>query len=109
MRKNEQETQPKKFKWSVSRGLQLGAAILETIFAIPVLGGVIIVGMLWIPLIFALALHIISLIFTIKEQRTKTAPVMGIIASTVGLIPMIGWVLHILAAVFNYVGAFKKD
>jgi len=89
-------------------GLKLGLAILETIFAIPVLGMVFIVGLVWIPLAIALVGHIIALVFSVKYQTKKTAPIMGIIAATVGLIPIVGWILHILTAIFYYMEAFSE-
>jgi hypothetical protein len=88
--------------------MQLVGAIIETVFAIPVLGAALIIGALWIPLGIALIVHIIALVFTIQAKSSKVGPILGIIASTVGLIPFVGWILHILAAIFNYSGAFKK-
>ena len=92
----------------IHNGLQLGAAMLETLYAIPILGGTIIVSLFWIPLAIALVIHIASLVFTLKEKGNKTGPIMGIIASVLGFIPFVGWLLHVLAAVFNYIGACKK-
>lgn len=89
-------------------GLQLSAAILETLFAIPILGGTIILGLMWIPLALALVLHIVALVFTQKANSSKTGPIIGIVASVLGFIPFVGWLLHVSAAVFNWIGAFKK-
>ena len=89
-------------------GLKLVMAIVETLFAIPVLGMMIIVGMIWIPLGLALVGHIVCLVFSVKNSTKKRAPIMGIIAATVGLIPFVGWVLHILTAIFYYMEAFNE-
>jgi hypothetical protein len=88
-------------------GMKMGAAILETIFAIPVLGAMIIVGFIWIPLFVALAYHIITLVLTHKTRKV-TGNVLGIVASSIGWIPFVGWVLHILSAVFCWIETFKE-
>jgi len=87
-------------------GLKLASAIVETVFAIPVLGAMIILGFVWIPLICALALHIVTLVLT-KKDRKINGSVFGILAATIGLIPFVGWVLHVLAAIFLWIEAFK--
>ena len=93
---------------TVGMNIQLGTAIVETVFALPVIGAAIILGCLWIPLLLGLILHIVALVFTVQKGGRKLGPIMGIIACTVGVIPFVGFVLHILAAIFNFVGAFKR-
>lgn len=88
--------------------LKLAMAIVETLFAIPVLGAMIIMGLFYIPLLIALAGHIITLVITSKAGGKKRGPIMGIIASTVGIIPIVGMILHILTAVFCYIEAFNE-
>jgi len=82
-----------------SKWLNLAEAIFETIFAIPILGAMVIVGLFWIPMVIALSLHIVALIISKRDGRNTGAPIMGIVANTVGLIPFVGWILHIIAAV----------
>ena len=93
---------------NISKWLLLTAAVTETIMAIPILGAVFIIGLFWTPMIFALCLHIVALVFIVKENKGKMPSIVGIIANTVGFIPVVGWVLHILAAIFNWIGAFKE-
>jgi len=88
--------------------LKLAMAIVETLFAIPVLGMMIIVGMIWIPLALALVGHIINLVFSVKGKEKTTGSILGIIASTVGLIPVVGWILHVLTAIFLFIEAFEE-
>ena len=90
------------------RALFLSAAIIETVLAIPVLGGLIIVGLLWVPLLLALAFHITTLVFAVEAKEKKLGSILGILANTIGIIPGVGMILHILAAVFNYVQTFSK-
>ncbi|MFT4313354.1 MAG: hypothetical protein ACMXYA_03015 [Candidatus Woesearchaeota archaeon] len=91
-----------------SRNLQLGGAIAETVLAIPIIGGTIILGLAWYPLFILFIYHIITLVFSAQESTRITGPVLGIVASVVGIIPFVGWVLHVLAAIFLYIGALKK-
>lgn len=84
----------------------MGSAIMETIFAIPVLGAMLIMGLLWTPLALALVFHIVTLVLT-KNDRKMAGNILGIIASSIGWIPFVGFVLHILSAVFCWVEAFK--
>lgn len=93
----------------VGMKLQLGTAILETLFAIPVIGAVIIVGGYWIPMLIGLVAHIVTLVLTTQTGGRKLGPIMGIVACTIGIIPFVGWVLHVLAAIFNWIGAFKEE
>ncbi|AXF56711.1 hypothetical protein [Salicibibacter kimchii] len=80
---------------------------LEALLGIPVLGGTLIISLVWIPLIAMLILHIVGLIFAAKENRQKTGHILGIIASAVGWIPGAGMVLHILSAIFLMIEAGK--
>ena len=95
-------------KKTLGMKLQMVAAILETIFAVPILGGMIIIAGYWIPLLIGLAVHITALVLTINTSGRRLGPIMGIVACTVGIIPFVGWVLHVLAAIFNWIGAFKE-
>ncbi len=99
----------KKPKNRQSHGLQLAAAIIETIFAIPILGGLIILFLSWLPLVAALVLHIITLVITLQEERNPAPSIVGIIASTLGVIPFLGWILHVAAAILNWIGYLQKD
>jgi hypothetical protein len=93
---------------TVSNYLKLAAAILETIMAIPVLGGAIVIGMLYTPLFIALIVHIAALIFSKQENKSILGPIFGIITSLIAWIPFVGFVMHIIAAIFNWIGAFDR-
>jgi hypothetical protein len=80
--------------------LKIVSGGLEAFWGIPVLGGAMIVSMVWIPLIVMLALHIVTLIFSVKTGVKRTGPILGIITSAIGWIPVVGMVMHILSAIF---------
>ncbi len=82
-----------------TRNLLLTTAIIETVFAIPVLGGAFILLTAWIALIAALIFHIISLIYCVKTNTSKAGNILGIVASVFGWIPFLGWLLHIITAI----------
>jgi len=87
-------------------GLKMASAILETILALPVIGAMLIIGCFWLPLAITLILHITTLIIT-KQNKKQTGSILGIITSCIGWIPFVGWILHILSAIFLWVETFK--
>lgn len=94
---------------SVSRIMKWVTGGLEAILAIPVLGATIIVGLFWTPLIVMLALHIITLVLTKKDDGASVGSILGIITSCVGAIPGVGMIMHILSAIFLMVNAATPD
>ncbi|WP_346426807.1 hypothetical protein [Virgibacillus sp. YIM 98842] len=82
---------------------------LEAVWAIPIIGGTVIVSLAWTPLVVMLALHIITLIFSINEKRRIHGSVLGIITSVVGWIPVVGWIMHIITAVFLMIDAYQTN
>jgi hypothetical protein len=93
---------------TVSNYLKLTAAILESIMAIPILGGFIVVTLVWIPLFVALIIHILALVFSIREKKSKLGPILGIVTSLIAWIPFVGFIMHVITAIFNWIGAFDK-
>ena len=93
----------------VSTLLKWITGVLEAILGVPVLGGYIIISFYWLPLIFMLSLHIITLIFSIKEKQNKHGSVLGIITSCIVWIPIVGMVVHIITAVFLLIDAYRAQ
>ncbi|WP_042146885.1 hypothetical protein [Paucisalibacillus sp. EB02] len=94
---------------STSRILKWVTGALEALLGIPVLGGAIIVSLLWTPLLIMLILHIITLVLTKKDGGASTGSILGIVTSCIGWIPVVGMIMHILSAVFLMVNAAKED
>lgn len=82
-----------------ARSLLIVSAILEGILAIPILGGSIVVGLYYIPLTVMLIIHIITLIFVLKEKLNPIGSVIGIITSLIAWIPLVGWLMHFISAI----------
>ncbi|RKD69660.1 hypothetical protein ATL39_3086 [Sinobaca qinghaiensis] len=92
-----------------SRVMKWSFGGLEAFLGIPILGGLVIISLAWVPLAMMLVLHIIGLVFANKENRSKTGHILGILASALGWIPGVGMVLHILAAIFLLIEAGKNN
>ena len=95
-------------KWNVALILMLVMTSIETLFAIPILGGLLIVALLWIPLAIALVGHIVTLVFANRHSESLTPSILGIIASVLGFIPIVGFGLHLAAAITGFVKVFSN-
>ncbi|MFD3215527.1 MULTISPECIES: hypothetical protein [Bacillus] len=82
---------------------------LEALLGIPVLGGTIVVSLLWLPLLFMLVLHIVTLILAKKANMSANGNVLGIVTSCLAWIPFVGMILHILSAIFIMMDAARKE
>jgi hypothetical protein len=89
--------------------MQLGGAIYETILAIPIVGAMIIMGWSWIPLVLAVVYHSITLVYTIKGGGNRVGPILGVITGVVGVVPLLGWSMHVITAIFLYLGALSPE
>ncbi|MBM7702089.1 hypothetical protein [Metabacillus iocasae] len=92
-----------------SNVLKWVAGGLEALWGLPIIGGTLVVSLLWTPLLFMLALHIVGLVFAIRAGKKPNGHVVGIIASCLGWIPVVGMIMHILTAIFLMVEAGKNE
>lgn len=91
-----------------NRTLKLVTAIAESVLAIPVLGGILVLASFWSLLGVMLILHIITLILSIKAGKSKYGSIIGIVANAIGWIPVVGWIMHIATAITLWI-SFAKD
>lgn len=56
-----------------------------------------------------LILHIITLVMTKKDNGALAGSILGIITSVIAWIPLLGWLMHLITAVFLLVGALTED
>ncbi|KIL46816.1 hypothetical protein [Jeotgalibacillus campisalis] len=82
---------------------------LEAFFAIPFIGGIVIVSLSWAPLWIMLGLHIVTLIFSIRELEARTGSIVGIVASVIGFVPFVGFIMHIAASIILLIDAAKTS
>ena len=90
------------FKYS-SSNLKLIAASFETVLAIPLVGGLLIISSFWLLLALEVIIGIFGVIRANKEKKAKNGHVMQIIAGFVGWVPFLGWLLHLLSAVMLWI------
>lgn len=92
---------------SSSRIMRWVSGGLEALLGIPVLGGSIVIGLYWTPLLVMFILHIITLVLSKRNDEPIYGPVLGIVTSVVAWIPFVGMIMHILSAIFLMVSAAK--
>jgi len=80
---------------------------LEAFFAIPILGGIVIVATAYNPLWIMLGLHIVTLVFSAREFEGKTGSILGIVTSVVGWIPFVGFIMHIITSIVLLIDASR--
>lgn len=71
----------------------------ETFLAIPIIGGAFILGYGWIPLGISFILHLVTLVLSVKNQLGKAGSILGLITSGIGIIPVVGWLMHVATAI----------
>ena len=87
-------------RMTTARQLKIATGIFEAFLGIPILGGIFIVLLWWTPLLIMFFLHVVTLIFTIKEKDGFTiGSIIGMITSCIAWIPFLGMIMHILTAV----------
>ncbi|TLS37017.1 hypothetical protein [Pseudalkalibacillus caeni] len=82
---------------------------LEALLGIPFIGGSLVLGFLWTPLLAMLVLHIVTLLFSFREETNKHGSILGIVTSCLAWIPFVGMIMHIITAVILMVDAAKRD
>ena len=82
------------------RNLKWLGATFEAFLGIPILGGLFIIGMGYSPLGFMFFYHLVVLILSFSRgNQFSYGAVVGITASVLGFIPIVGMLLHWAAAI----------
>jgi hypothetical protein len=81
---------------------------LEAFLGIPILGGAIVIGFGWTPLLVMLVLHIVTLIFSVKEFQNKHGSILGIITSVLAWIPVVGMIMHMISGLLLIIDAYRS-
>lgn len=93
---------------SNARIMMIVAGVLEAILAIPVLGGTIVIGLVYIPLAVMLIIHIVGLVLSSRENLPIYASVVGIVTSLIAWIPFVGWIMHLITALLLLVSTISS-
>ncbi|PBB04621.1 hypothetical protein [Salimicrobium humidisoli] len=80
----------------------------EAFLAIPVIGGTFILSGGWQPLLFMFVFHVIVLIVSVKQNEFSSGSVAGMVANALGIIPVVGWILHTITAIILIIDAGKS-
>lgn len=94
---------------SISRVLKWLTGIFEAFLGIPLLGGLFIISNGYTPLLFMLALHIITLLLTQKDEGATIGSFFGIITSIVGIVPILGMIMHMVTALLLFITGSMRD
>jgi hypothetical protein len=84
----------------LNKSLKWIAFAVEGFLAVPLLGGAFIVASGWTPLWFTGLLHAAAIILLLMSKRLLiTGNLAGLAGALLGWIPLVGWFLHLAAAV----------
>jgi hypothetical protein len=81
----------------------------EGFLGIPIIGGAFILGFGWAPLGIAFILHLVTLIFSIRQGVGKVGSILGLVTSAIGFIPVLGMIMHIITALVLLVSAIMNN
>lgn len=82
---------------------------LEALLGIPVLGGIIILSTAWTPLFLMAILHIVTIVFAVREDESKAGNIIGLVTSVIGWIPFVGMIMHMISAVVILLDAYRAN
>lgn len=91
-----------------SKSLKWVTGLLELFLAIPLLGGSIVISSAYVALGVMLVLHIVTFVVASNHGGAKAGSILGIITSCLAWIPFVGWILHLLTAIFLMVDAARN-
>lgn len=84
-------------------------AVFETVLAIPLLGGLLVMGSGYTLLFVGFVLHVIVLACSLESDFGFVAPLVGVLFSLVAWIPFVGWVGHVIIAVLYWRLVFQNE
>ncbi|GAA3403137.1 hypothetical protein ACFFNY_05990 [Paenibacillus hodogayensis] len=94
---------------SLSRLMKFVTGIMEGCLGIPVLGGAFVIftgyNALWVMLL----LHLVTLLISHKGNAGRLGSVVGIVTSCIGMIPVLGMIMHIISAIVLLLSALTQQ
>ncbi|MCC3373880.1 hypothetical protein [Cohnella sp. REN36] len=91
-----------------ARTMKLLTGVLEIILAIPFIGGLIVIGWGYAPLVIMLILHLITLLMSNANRESSAGSILGIVTSCLAWIPFVGWFLHLVTGLALLLGALAS-
>lgn len=80
---------------------------LELFFGFPILGGLLILKMNYIPLLILFCLHVYGIILSKKFNENYLGHSIGIVTNLLGFIPILGMMMHLISGAINLFEASK--
>ena len=87
----------------------LVAGIFELVMAIPFLGWLIGVGSFGVMWVAGIIINIVVIVALINRKKPLYANIVAITANVLGMVPILGWGLHLLATILLFVLFFKEE
>lgn len=84
--------------WICSRVTKSIACGMELVMCLPVIGWIV-STLTGITVTILFLMHAVSFLFTIGANAKKTGNLVGLIASFASIVPVIGWMLHIIVSI----------
>lgn len=82
---------------------------LEAFLGIPIIGGLTVIGFGYLPLLIMLILHVVTLVFSVREFENKHGSILGIVTSVIAWIPFVGMVMHIITGIVLLIDAYRAS
>jgi hypothetical protein len=92
---------------AVSTVLKWISGGLEALLGVPILGGTLVIALVWTPLVVMFILHVVTLVFSVREGEKKHGSILGIVTSCVAWIPFVGMIMHIITAIILIIDAYN--
>jgi hypothetical protein len=84
---------------AIQRPYKIVLGLIELFFAIPILGGAIILAHAWTPLGILVLFHLLGVFLSYNEKKSKVGHILGVIGNALAWIPFIGWFVHIIVGI----------
>ncbi|MFC4558029.1 hypothetical protein ACFO3D_07385 [Virgibacillus kekensis] len=90
---------------TLSRIMKFITGGAEAFLGIPFIGGAYILGTGWTPLLVMFVLHLITVVIAYRDRGSIAGNILGMITSVVGVIPIVGMIMHIITAIVILIDA----
>ncbi|GAB6991365.1 hypothetical protein [Paenibacillus pini] len=88
--------------------LRLITGVFEFTLAIPIIGGLIVIGSSYSVLVIMGILHIITLVISLGKREPVYGSGFGILTCLISWIPLVGWFMHLISGVLLLISAFQR-
>lgn len=84
---------------AIQRLYKISLGLIELSFAIPILGGAIILAHAWTPLTALVILHALGICFSHRDRKSKAGHMLGAVGNLIAFIPVVGWLVHAVVGI----------